>query len=46
MTGEPVYGQGKTVGGFAGLSQAMEHAPVAAVGSLAVGLKQGAQRSV
>ena len=45
MMGGPVYGQEMTVGGFAGLSHASEHAPVGAVGSAETGLKQGAQRS-
>ena len=45
MTGGPVYGHVKIVGGSTGLSHASEHAPVAARGSVAVGLKHGAQRS-
>jgi hypothetical protein len=44
--GGPAYGQESVVGGCFGASHAMEHAPVGTVGSLAVGLKHGAQRSV
>src|ERR1700730_8405403 len=44
-TAGPVHGQVRMAGGFAGSSHAIEHAPVAAVGSAAVGLKHGAQRS-
>ena len=43
MIGAPVYGHDKMVGGFFGASHARVHAPVAAFGSAAVGLKQGAQ---
>src|SRR5437763_769327 len=38
----PCHGQVSSVGGFIGLSQPSEQAPVGAVGSVAVGLKQGA----
>jgi hypothetical protein len=38
MIGGPVYGHGKIVGGSWGMSHAIEHAPVGAVGSAAVGL--------
>src|SRR5438309_1675046 len=40
-TGGPVHGHMSTTGGFCGASHASVHAPVGAVGSCAVGLKQG-----
>src|SRR6185312_137293 len=44
-TGGPVHGHISTTGGFAGASHDSVHAPVGAVGSEAVGLKQGAHFS-
>ena len=44
-TGGPVHGQLEHRGGCAGMSHASVHAPVGAVGSAAVGLKQGAHFS-
>src|SRR5436309_424614 len=45
VTGGPVHGHISISGGCAGLSQASEQAPVGAVGSEAIGLKQGAHFS-
>ena len=44
-TGGPVHGHISTTGGFCGASHESVHAPVGAVGSCAVGLKQGAHFS-
>src|SRR6185369_3291303 len=44
-TGGPVHGHMSTTGGLAGWSHERLHAPVGAVGSDAVGLKQGAHFS-
>ena len=44
-TAGPVHGQTSTTGGLTGLSHDSVHAPVGAVGSAAVGLKQGAHFS-
>jgi hypothetical protein len=44
-TAGPFHGHVKMSGGFFGWSHASEHAPVGAIGSLAVGSKQGAHFS-